>query len=385
MEGTATRGLVAGDRTGDPAVAGGYAPLPDRCHRRGRHFIDLAADRPGRTAPDSGAHVQRSAGGCPAQCATLAGVAPSGAAVHSPSSSLAKLLWLLEQEAATHSRALHQSELISGRLCGRFDLGDENNCLKLGYDPVNCCWPSWMEKLGLPDGILPNVIPPGAIMGSTNPVSAALTDLPDTCQVIAGTTDSTAAALAAGLERPGDALTSLGSTLVCKLLSDAPLFDAGYGIYSHRIFGKWLTGGASNTGGTVLRQHFSEEELESLSRRIDPARSLCLDYYPLRFPVNDPDKPADTCSQGPRPLPAGFAGRHHPDRKIRLPAPPGTRCRLSETGIQQWRRRPQCHLDGHAAAPATLPRTARQAPASSLRRCSDCASGPASDKNRAMN
>lgn len=320
-----------------------------------------------------------------AQCATLAGVAPSGAAVHSPSSSLAKLLWLLEQEAATHSRALHQSELISGRLCGRFDLGDENNCLKLGYDPVNCCWPSWMEKLGLPDGILPNVIPPSAIMGSTNPVSAALTGLPDTCQVIAGTTDSTAAALAAGLERPGDALTSLGSTLVCKLLSDAPLFDAGYGIYSHRIFGKWLTGGASNTGGTVLRQHFSEEELESLSRRIDPARSLCLDYYPLRFPVNDPDKPADTCSQGPRPLPAGFAGRHHPDRKIRLPAPPGTRCRLSETGIQQWRRRPQCHLDGHAAAPATLPRTARQAPASSLRRCSDCASGPASDKNRAMN
>ena len=230
-----------------------------------------------------------------AQCATLAGVAPSGAAVHSPSSSLAKLLWLLEQEAATHSRALHQSEWISGRLCGRFDLGDENNCLKLGYDPVNRCWPSWMEKLQLPDGILPNVIPPGAVMGSIDPASAALTGLPDTCQVIAGTTDSTAAALAAGLERPGDALTSLGSTLVCKLLSDAPLFDAGYGIYSHRIFGKWLTGGASNTGGTVLQQHFSEEELESLSRRIDPARSLCLDYYPLpgrgeRFPVNDPDK-----------------------------------------------------------------------------------------------
>jgi sugar (pentulose or hexulose) kinase len=55
----------------------------------------------------------------------------------------------------------------------------------------------------------------------------------------------------------------------------------------------WLVGGASNTGGAVLRQHFSNEQLQQLSQRINLSQPSRLDYYPLvgpgeRFPVNDP-------------------------------------------------------------------------------------------------
>lgn len=55
----------------------------------------------------------------------------------------------------------------------------------------------------------------------------------------------------------------------------------------------WLVGGASNTGGAVLKQFFSSDQLQQLSSRIDPSRPSSLDYYPLtkpgeRFPVNDP-------------------------------------------------------------------------------------------------
>jgi sugar (pentulose or hexulose) kinase len=55
----------------------------------------------------------------------------------------------------------------------------------------------------------------------------------------------------------------------------------------------WLVGGASNTGGAVLRQHFSNEQLQQLSQRINLSQPTGLDYYPLvtpgeRFPVNDP-------------------------------------------------------------------------------------------------
>ncbi len=58
----------------------------------------------------------------------------------------------------------------------------------------------------------------------------------------------------------------------------------------------WLTGGASNTGGAVLKQFFTNAELESLSREIDPSKPSDLDYYPLlkvgdRFPINDPNLP----------------------------------------------------------------------------------------------
>ena len=55
----------------------------------------------------------------------------------------------------------------------------------------------------------------------------------------------------------------------------------------------WLAGGASNSGGSVLRQYFSAEQLDALTGQLRPASPTGLDYYPLpapgeRFPVNDP-------------------------------------------------------------------------------------------------
>jgi sugar (pentulose or hexulose) kinase len=116
------------------------------------------------------------------------------------------------------------------------------------------------------------------------------------CLVRAGTTDSIAAFLAAGADLPGEAVTSLGTTLVLKLLSETRVDDARFGVYSHWFGELWLTGGASNAGGGVLRQHFSDDEIVALSQRIDPERDSGLDYYPLpcpgeRFPINDPALP----------------------------------------------------------------------------------------------
>ena len=112
-------------------------------------------------------------------------------------------------------------------------------------------------------------------------------------QVMAGTTDSTAAFLACGATEVGEAMTSLGSTLVIKIISDKPVFAPQYGIYSHRINDHWLAGGASNSGGAVLKAFFSVDEIVALSERIDPHSDTGLDYYPLpqkgeRFPYNDP-------------------------------------------------------------------------------------------------
>lgn len=89
-------------------------------------------------------------------------------------------------------------------------------------------------------------------------------------------------------------MTSLGSTMAIKLVSEARVDDARFGVYSHRLDDTWLVGGASNTGGAVLRQLFTDGELAALSRHIDPAVASPLDYYPLprkgeRFPISDPD------------------------------------------------------------------------------------------------
>ncbi len=55
-------------------------------------------------------------------------------------------------------------------------------------------------------------------------------------------------------------------------------------------------GGASNTGGGVLRALFGETDLAALSSLIDPSTQTGFDYYPLirpgeRFPIADPNLP----------------------------------------------------------------------------------------------
>jgi len=94
----------------------------------------------------------------------------------------------------------------------------------------------------------------------------------------------------------GQGVTSLGSTVAIKLLSEKPVEDSSRGIYSHRLGNRWLVGGASNVGCAILRQEgFSDDELIQLSEQINPLEDSPLNYYPLkstgeRFPVNDPNK-----------------------------------------------------------------------------------------------
>jgi sugar (pentulose or hexulose) kinase len=217
----------------------------------------------------------------------VAQAAPADSAARGATSPLAKLLALRGTPGMV--RMLHQADWIAGQFCGRFDVSDANNALKTGYDPRVGAWPDWFSRLDVSPALLPEVVAPGTPIGR---VAAGL-GLPDGATVVAGTTDGCAAFLATGADAPGDAVTSLGSTLVVKLLSEAPVFAPQFGIYSHLVLGRWLAGGASNSGGAALLRHFSAEALATLSARIDPAQESGLDYYPLpapgeRFPVNDP-------------------------------------------------------------------------------------------------
>lgn len=228
---------------------------------------------------------------------TLNAIAPPNHTVLSATSSLAKLLWLIQTSnfKLQTSYFLHQADWLAFLLHGQLGVSDYHNALKLGYDVEQLCYPTWLENLQLPVH-LPNVVAPGTPIGEVLPNIANQLSLSRDCLVCAGTTDSIAAFLASGAQSPGEAVTSLGSTLVLKLLSRTRVDDARYGIYSHRLGDLWLTGGASNTGGAVLRHFFSDAELESLSRQIDPQKESSLDYYPLlkpgdRFPINDPHFP----------------------------------------------------------------------------------------------
>jgi D-ribulokinase len=221
-------------------------------------------------------------------------IAPVGDATISATSSLAKLYWYAQQPYFAKGRyLLHQADWLAWLLHGQLGYSDYHNALKLGYDPVNLEYPQWLRDI--PEcHLLPQVLAPGEVVGQILPAIAAQYQINPECLVCAGTTDSIAAFAAAGAHQPGQAVTSLGSTLVIKLLSNKPVQNASQGVYSHRWGNLWLAGGASNTGGAVLRHFFSNAELQDLSEQIDPQIISKLDYYPLlkpgeRFPINDPN------------------------------------------------------------------------------------------------
>ena len=242
------------------------------------------------------------------QAGGISRFAPKESAVHGASSSLAKALFLLEEYPETELLC-HQADWLASSLTGRYGISDENNCLKLGYNSINQCWPTWLfdnelfenglfensEKTVIPKSILPEVVTPGSAIAKVKPALIKKYLLDENCMVIAGTTDSNAAVLATGANKIGDAVTSLGSTLVIKLFSDKPLFAPEYGIYSHRLNNHWLVGGASNSGGKTLLQYFTQQQLNEMTPQLKPEQPTELNYYPLpatgeRFPYNDSHK-----------------------------------------------------------------------------------------------
>nr|WAU86895.1 birch protein [Betula platyphylla] len=221
-------------------------------------------------------------------------IAPENHTVCAGSSTLCKLVswWNVFDSTKDSAALLHQADWLLWLLHGNLGVTDYNNALKVGYDPELDSYPPWL--LSQPySKLLPSVKAPGSPIGFLKEDVRTQYGFPKDCVVCTGTTDSIAAFLAARATQPGKAVTSLGSTLAIKLLSTSRIEDARYGVYSHRLDDKWLVGGASNTGGAVLRQIFTDEQLENLSEQINPMKTSPLDYYPLptvgeRFPMADP-------------------------------------------------------------------------------------------------
>ncbi|MEM1273739.1 MAG: FGGY-family carbohydrate kinase [Pseudomonadota bacterium] len=235
-------------------------------------------------------------GGFTDEAAQIASHAPDPHITRGPSSALARLLRLQSEADGAAAHALHQADFIAAKLMRRGGLSDHNNALKTGYDPETEAWPSWFGTAGVQTELLPQVRPAGAALSPIDAEIAAEFGVPQTAMIHAGTTDSIAAFLAAAPLEIGAAVTSLGTTLAVKILSQTRIDAPEIGLYAHRIGGGWLVGGASNSGGGVLAQFFSPAAMSSLSAKIDPDMESPLDYYPLakpgeRFPINDPAYP----------------------------------------------------------------------------------------------
>ncbi|CAB1276023.1 FGGY-family carbohydrate kinase [Candidatus Nitrosacidococcus tergens] len=233
------------------------------------------------------------------QAQYIAQYAPPTSGALGATSGLAKLLYLLQhypEEAKYTAYLVHQADWIAFCLGASLGISDENNCLKTGYDPYYRMWPTWLNHLPISNSLLPKVVPPGTPIGKVNQEMVNDFGLNQDTTLVAGTTDSVAAVIAAGTQQAGDAVTSLGSTLVLKIITPQSIFNKDQGIYSHRLGDFWLAGGASNSGGAVLQQYFTQNQIDKMTPLLKPNEPTGLNYYPLvnpgeRFPTCDSDYP----------------------------------------------------------------------------------------------
>jgi sugar (pentulose or hexulose) kinase len=216
-----------------------------------------------------------------------------------PSWAIAKLLWLVRHTSTHEARNLrlaHQNDFINQRFSGRPVATDWSHSLKTGYDVLQQRWPlEIFEAAGLPPSLFPEVVSPGALIGSVCSRAAAVTGFPEGLPILAGMTDGCAAQIASGATGVGSWNSVLGTTLVLKGVTEKRLRDPLRVMYSHRSAdGRWLPGGASSSGAGVLTRDLPGADLARLSLASESEEVSPVVIYPLvsrgeRFPFYAPD------------------------------------------------------------------------------------------------
>jgi len=158
---------------------------------------------------------------------------------------------------------------------------DWSHAMKTGVDLVKGDWkPEIRQRAQSLQIHLPSIVAPGALVGRTS-----RGDIP----IYAGMTDGCTAQISAGSSAVGSAVTTLGTTLVLKVVADKEV--SGPGFYSHRLpASRWLAGAASNLGGISFSQFGADiDEWNKKARAHGHATHI---VYPLvgtgeRFPIAD--------------------------------------------------------------------------------------------------
>lgn len=218
-----------------------------------------------------------------------------------PTWALPRLLWLLRHDhVGTADTVVHQGDHLAGRLVGHPVATDTSQALKTGVDLHRADWSGEvLDRLRVPRRVLPDVVLPGAVLGTVSAAAAAVTGLPAGAEVRAGTTDGCAAQIATGALAHGAWSSALGTTLVLKGATAELVRDPAGAVYCHRHpDGGWLPGGASTSGAGVLGELLPDADLGALTGRLlrDGAAAPDRATYPLvgrgeRFPFLSDDAP----------------------------------------------------------------------------------------------
>ena len=180
----------------------------------------------------------------------------------------------------------HTPEYIVAHLTGQqlsAVATDWSHAMKTGVDLHSKSWSATATDTAQKSSItLPSVVAPGSLLGRTTDG-----DIP----LYAGMTDGCTAQISVGATSMGSAVSTLGTTLVLKVVGDKEI--AGPGFYSHLLPAeRWLGGAASNLGGISFEKY--QSDIKSWDKKAAAHGPASFAIYPLvgtgeRFPVANKD------------------------------------------------------------------------------------------------
>lgn len=220
-----------------------------------------------------------------------------------------KLLWLRENNSSVFESAsvfLQANSYLVFRLTGESSIDFSEAGLQHIFDFRGQKYSNEIcDILNLPIAKLPRIYGCSDIVGSVHADAAEATGLKKGTPVVAGTVDTTAAALGSGVVGDGQILYSVGTSGNLGACSKRLLFDKSFFIIPHPVPGLWLVDLLLGAAGSCLRwfrDQFGEPENRA-------AQSLKTDSYEI---MNWEASRATPNGKGPIFLPY-LVGRRSPD------------------------------------------------------------------------
>jgi xylulokinase len=215
----------------------------------------------------------------------------------------AKLLWAVDEEPELSSKArfaLTIKDYLIGWLTGRYVTDPSSG-------PGNMSW--WepvFDAIGWSLDRLPQISASIEIAGEVLPEVAKSLGLPSGLPIVTGMNDGAATTLSSGAIRPGDAIVTLATNGVARLVISKPIdvqtrLDRNLFCWPY-IEGNWIVGGQSKAGASSLQWYrdliFDEQNDEAFhtlskeanERPVGASGVVFLPYLMGRgSPNNDPD------------------------------------------------------------------------------------------------
>jgi xylulokinase len=166
--------------------------------------------------------------------------------------------WVMENQPEVWRRTrrvLVAKDYIKYRLTGRAVTDYAEATGTLLFDVVKHRWSDEMFRLfGIPADYLPEALPSDEIIGRVTPEAARLTGLKAGTPVANGSADCSAAALGAGMVRPGQVTLIIGTAGVVAVCSDRPLEDPQHrtSCWHYALRDHWILLGITQTAGESL-------------------------------------------------------------------------------------------------------------------------------------